>query len=67
MRGADTQDMDEKKRTGDPGEARRKADDGDNDIAAARLREQRKILEAFGTFDFDPEYDYKAARGKKRT
>ncbi len=28
-----------------------------------RLR--RKAVEAFGTFDFDPEYDHKKARGKK--
>jgi Arc/MetJ family transcription regulator len=27
---------------------------------------QRRILEAFGTFDFDPEYDYKAERRRKR-
>ena len=25
-------------------------------------REQRKILELFGTLDWDPSYDYKAAR-----
>jgi len=27
---------------------------------------QRRILEAFGTFDFDPSYDYKAERKRKR-
>lgn len=27
---------------------------------------QLKILEAFGTVDFDPAYDYKAARRRKR-
>ncbi len=27
---------------------------------------QRRILEAFGTFDFDPSYDYKAERRRKR-
>ena len=27
---------------------------------------QRRILEAFGTFDFDPSYDYKAERTRKR-
>jgi Arc/MetJ family transcription regulator len=27
---------------------------------------QRRILEAFGTFDFDPAYDYKAERRRKR-
>ena len=27
---------------------------------------QRRILEAFGTFDFDPTYDYKAERRRKR-
>jgi ATP-dependent helicase YprA (DUF1998 family) len=29
-------------------------------------RKQLRILEAFGTVDFDPEYDYKAARRRKR-
>ena len=27
---------------------------------------QRRILAAFGTFDFDPSYDYKADRRRKR-
>ena len=27
---------------------------------------QRRILKAFGTFDFDPSYDYKAERRRKR-
>jgi Arc/MetJ family transcription regulator len=27
---------------------------------------QRRILDAFGTFDFDPSYDYKAERRRKR-
>jgi len=27
---------------------------------------QRRILQAFGTFDFDPAYDYKAERRRKR-
>jgi Arc/MetJ family transcription regulator len=27
---------------------------------------QRRILKAFGTFDFDPTYDYKAERRRKR-
>jgi Arc/MetJ family transcription regulator len=31
-----------------------------------RFRKQQKILEDFGTVDFDPSYDYKAARRKKR-
>jgi len=30
-------------------------------------RKQLRILGAFGTVDFDPDYDYKAARTKKRT
>jgi Arc/MetJ family transcription regulator len=30
-----------------------------------RLKQQR-ILKAFGTFDFDPSYDYKAERQRKR-
>jgi hypothetical protein len=29
-------------------------------------RKQQRILEAFGTVDFDPEYDYKAERRRKR-
>jgi Arc/MetJ family transcription regulator len=28
--------------------------------------QQRRILEAFGTIDFDPTYDYKAERRRKR-
>jgi hypothetical protein len=31
-----------------------------------RHRKQLRILELFGTVDFDPEYDYKAERRKKR-
>jgi Arc/MetJ family transcription regulator len=27
---------------------------------------QQRILSAFGTFDFDPAYDYKAERRRKR-
>jgi hypothetical protein len=30
------------------------------------LRKQRRILKLFGTIDFDPEYDYKAERRRKR-
>jgi Arc/MetJ family transcription regulator len=30
-------------------------------------RKQDQILEDFGTVDFDPEYDYKAERRRKRT
>jgi Arc/MetJ family transcription regulator len=29
-------------------------------------RRQHRILEAFGTVDFDPAYDYKAERRRKR-
>lgn len=32
-----------------------------------KLRKQRRIVEAFGTFDFDPSYDYKADRHRKRS
>ncbi len=32
-----------------------------------RRRKQQRILPQFGTFDFDPEYDYKAERRKKRS
>jgi Arc/MetJ family transcription regulator len=30
-------------------------------------RKQLRILKAFGTVDFDPEYDYKAERRRKRS
>jgi hypothetical protein len=30
-------------------------------------RKQARIVEAFGTIDFDPSYDYKAERKRKRT
>jgi hypothetical protein len=59
--------MDEKKSAGDPDDERREDNDGEKAIAASRLQEQRRILELFGTVDFDPEYDYKAARRKKRS
>lgn len=32
-----------------------------------RLRKQRKILDLFGAVDFDPSYNYKTARNKKRS
>jgi len=35
--------------------------------AYIRHHKQMKILEAFGTVDFDPTCDYKAARRRKRT
>ncbi len=31
-----------------------------------RRRKQLEIIKAFGTIDRDPEYDYKAARQRKR-
>ena len=31
-----------------------------------RRRKQQRILQAFGSFDFDPAYDYKAERSRKR-
>jgi Arc/MetJ family transcription regulator len=31
-----------------------------------RRHKQQRILSAFGTFDFDPAYDYKAERRRKR-
>jgi Arc/MetJ family transcription regulator len=31
-----------------------------------RRHKQRRILKAMGTFDFDPAYDYKAERRRKR-
>ena len=30
-----------------------------------RRRKQVRILEAFGSFEFDPEYDYKAERRRR--
>jgi Arc/MetJ family transcription regulator len=30
-------------------------------------RKQLRILKAFGSFDFDPDYDYKAERRRKRS
>ena len=32
-----------------------------------RRRKQHRILEAFGTFEFDPAYDYKAERRGRRS
>ena len=31
-----------------------------------KRRRQHRIIEAFGSFDFDPAYDYKAGRNRKR-
>jgi len=31
------------------------------------LRSQQRILEAFGTIDFDPTHDYKAERNRPRS
>ncbi len=31
-----------------------------------KRHKQQRILEAFGTFDFDPAYDYKAERRRSR-
>ena len=31
-----------------------------------KRHKQQRILEAFGSFEFDPSYDYKAERRKKR-
>lgn len=30
-----------------------------------RRKRQLRILDAFGTFDFNPDYDYKAARNRR--
>jgi len=32
-----------------------------------RRRKQARILDAFGAFDFDPAYDYKAERRKRNS
>ena len=32
-----------------------------------KRRRQQRILKAFGAFDFDPSYDYKAGRRKNRS
>jgi hypothetical protein len=34
--------------------------------ASIRRRKQLRILASFGTVDFDPQYDYKAERSRKR-
>jgi Arc/MetJ family transcription regulator len=31
-----------------------------------KRRKQQRILDAFGTFDFDPAYDYKSERRRSR-
>jgi hypothetical protein len=59
--------MDKKKKSAVTGETRRGDDDGEKDgVPESQLRARKKIIEEFGTFDFDPNYDYKAARKKKR-
>ena len=30
-----------------------------------RVRKQRQILDLFGKIDYDPDYDYKAERGRR--
>ncbi len=32
-----------------------------------KRRKQLRLLELFGTIDYDPKYDYKAARRRRRT
>lgn len=32
-----------------------------------KRRKQARIVEAFGTIEYDPSYDYKAARRRKRS
>jgi Arc/MetJ family transcription regulator len=32
-----------------------------------KRRKQVRILDAFGTFEFDPAYDYKAERGRSKS
>ena len=34
---------------------------------SVKYRKQLRILESFGTVDFDPSYDYKAERRRKRS
>ena len=36
-------------------------------IGRKAIKDKRKILEQFGTFDFDPKYKYKAERRRKRS
>ncbi|HUK48605.1 MAG TPA: type II toxin-antitoxin system VapB family antitoxin [Terriglobales bacterium] len=31
-----------------------------------RRRKQQKLIRKFGTFDFEPNFDYKASRSRKR-
>jgi Arc/MetJ family transcription regulator len=33
---------------------------------SVRQRKRMELIDAFGTFDFDPAYDYKAERRRKR-
>jgi hypothetical protein len=60
------EDMDEKKSTGEPGEARRENDD-EMDSTVSRGREQRKILELFGTIDFESRLRLQGRAEKKRS
>jgi|HubBroStandDraft_6_1064221.scaffolds.fasta_scaffold9650561_1 hypothetical protein len=47
-----------------------KNESGDEEATNARGSAQRldqlRILEAFGQFEFDPEYDYKAERNRRQ-
>jgi len=54
-------------------EARRLGEHSSNEEAVTaaleeyiRGHKQKRILKLFGTVDFDPEYDYKAERRRKR-
>src|SRR5258708_453123 len=60
-------DMDENKNIAVRGKGGREDHDGENDsVTASDLSRQRRILELFGTIDFDPDYDYKAARNRRQ-
>ena len=59
--------MDERKTT-DVGGGASPEREGEAGIAEAQaLARQRMIPEVFGTIDYDPDYDYKAARRKNRS
>jgi hypothetical protein len=58
--------MDQRKTTGVGGGTSQEHEGDEAGTSESQLREQRKILELFGTIDYDPDYDCKAARKKKR-
>jgi hypothetical protein len=58
--------MDERKTIDVRGGASQEREGDEAGIAESGLDKRRTILELLGTIDYDPDYDYKAARKKKR-